>query len=92
MYDLESPPVDRAIAEFKASLPFGKEDQAVVDRCVEQRVQRNKLQSDGANATVGDISVTSGFDRYDLTFRTGIFRVEHRKVELDALALCDLCA
>lgn len=52
VYGIEAPLLDKAIQRFKASLPFGPEDQKVVARCAEQRVQRNSLQSNGAKATV----------------------------------------
>lgn len=52
VYEIDSPGLDKAIADFKAFLSFGKEDQALIARCMEQRVLRNKLQSDGADATV----------------------------------------
>lgn len=61
VYGIEAPLLDKAIERFKASLPFGQEDQAVVARCAEQRVRRNSLQSNGANATVCTSIVNSGF-------------------------------
>jgi proteasome activator subunit 4 len=53
VYDVHYPCIDRALANFRAKLPFSAEEELVVHRCSERRISRIQLCEEQVRETVG---------------------------------------
>jgi proteasome activator subunit 4 len=63
VYEVHYPPVDRALADFRAKLPFSAEEGLLVQHCREKRISRIQLceeqvtETVGVHATLGGLSL-----------------------------------
>jgi hypothetical protein len=53
VYEVHYPRIDRALANFRAKLPFSAEEESVVHRCRERRISRIQLCEEQVRETVG---------------------------------------
>jgi proteasome activator subunit 4 len=53
VYEVHYPPIDRALANFRAKLPFGAEKELLVQQCRERRISRVQLCDEQVREAVG---------------------------------------
>lgn len=53
VYEVHYPPIDRALANFSAKLPFGAEKELLIQQCREKRISRIRLCDEQVREAVG---------------------------------------
>ncbi len=53
VYEVHYPPIDRALANFRAKLPFSAKEDLLVQHCREKRISRIQLCEEQVRETVG---------------------------------------
>jgi hypothetical protein len=88
VYEVHYPPIDRALANFCAKLPFGTEKDLLVQQCRERRISRIQLCDEQVREAV---RVHTSLGRLALIKFADFTNSRNCPGKVHPLALCHLC-
>ena len=88
VYEVQYPPLDRTLDNFRAKLSFSAEKDLLVQQCRERRISRIQLCEEQVREAVG-VHTSLGEARTDKV--ADLTNSRNRRGKVHSLALCHLC-